>query len=103
MVLYKDYMEQYTTKVFPFVTDLSFAQNVLDTVRVFGGRDIPEAVYEALYAGIHGFPWAAQKRKIILVGDAPPHPKPRGRITKEIVYADAQRYDVELHTIILPQ
>ncbi len=103
IVLYKDYMEQYTTKVFPFSKDISFAQNVLDTVRAFGGRDIPDAVYEALYAGIHGFSWKAQKRKIILVGDAPPHREPRGNITKETVFVDAQHYAVELHTIILPQ
>ena len=103
LVLYKDYMEQYTTRVFPFGPDLSVAQNILDTIKVFGGRDIPEAVYEALYAGIHGFPWQAQNRKIILVGDAPPHPKPRGKVTKEMVYMDAQLHEIELHTIILPQ
>jgi hypothetical protein len=103
MVLYKDYMEQYVARVMPFQPDLSQAQRLLDSIRVFGGRDIPEAVYEALHAGIHGFPWEADKRLIILVGDAPPHPRPRGRVTKDMVYMDAQTMGVELHTIILPQ
>lgn len=103
IVFYKDYMEQYTTKVLPFEPDLSKAQKVLDGIRVFGGRDIPEAVYEALYAGVHGYPWAAEKRMIVLVGDAPPHPRPRGRVTKEMVHEDAKALNIELHTIILPQ
>lgn len=103
IVLYKDYMDQYVTKVMPFQPDLSMAQQVLDGVRVFGGRDIPEAVYEALYSGIHGFDWNADSRLIILVGDAPPHARPRGKITKEMVYNDANNIGIELHTIILPQ
>ncbi|MAG13060.1 MAG: hypothetical protein CMN78_00505 [Spirochaetales bacterium] len=103
IVFYKDYMEQYVTRIMPFEPDLSKAQTVLDSIRVFGGRDIPEAVYEALYAGIHGYPWGAAVKMIILVGDAPPHPKPRGRITKDMVYDDAKELGVELHTIILPQ
>jgi hypothetical protein len=103
IVFYKDYMEQYTTRLVPFEPDLSSAQKVLDSIRVFGGRDIPEAVYEALYAGVHGYPWTAEKKMIVLVGDAPPHPRPRGTVTKDMVYDDARDLDIELHTIILPQ
>ena len=103
IVFYKDYMDQYVTRVMPFEPDLSKAQQVLDSIRVFGGRDIPEAVYEALYAGIHGYAWEAETKMIILVGDAPPHPRPRGKVTKEMVYDDARELGIELHTIILPQ
>jgi hypothetical protein len=103
IVFYKDYMDQYVTRTVPFEPDLSTAQKVLDSIRVFGGRDIPEAVYEALYAGVHGFPWAAESKMIVLVGDAPPHPKPRGSVTKDMVYGDANALGVKLHTIILPQ
>ena len=103
MVLYKDYFEPYLTRIIDFQDDLSIAQRILDTTRVFGGRDIPEAVNEALYEGIHGFDWGASRRMIVLVGDAPAHPLPRGKVTKEMVYEDAAAFDVELHTIILPQ
>jgi hypothetical protein len=103
IVFYKDYMEQYVTRTVPFEPDLTAAQKVLDSIRVFGGRDIPEAVYEALYAGVHGFPWIAESKMIVLVGDAPPHPRPRGSVTKDMVYEDAKALGVELHTIILPQ
>lgn len=103
MVLYKDYFEQYVARTFPFQDDLEIAQRTLDSVRVFGGADIPEAVYEALYAGIHGFPWNSDTKMIVLVGDAPAHPRPRGSVTAEMVYEDAQTFEIELHTIILPQ
>lgn len=103
MVLYKDYFEDYLTKVFPFQDNLSKAQSFLDRIRVSGGRDIPEAVNEALYAAVHSFPWVSDSRKIILIGDAPPHPRPRGSVTKEMVYSDAQSAGVEINTIILPQ
>jgi hypothetical protein len=102
IVLYRDYMEQYLTKIFPFQGSLAEVQRVLNSIHVRGGRDIPEAVYEALAAGIHEFPWSAEARKIILVGDAPAHPHPRGKVTKEMVYSDADTYGIELYTIILP-
>lgn len=104
LVLYKDYYEEYVNKAYPFQEN-SFAklQQVLDSVRVYGGRDIPEAVYEALYEGLHYYPWAAEQRILILVGDAPPHPMPRGKIDKEMVYNDAKDLGVALNVIILPQ
>jgi hypothetical protein len=102
LVLYRDYMEAYLTKIIPFRTGLAGLQSALNGIRVIGGRDIPEAVYEALYAGIHEFPWAAETRQIILIGDAPAHPRPRGSVTKEMVYQDANDLDIQLHTIILP-
>ncbi len=103
MVLYKDYFENYLTKVIPFQSDLSSARAFLNNIHVFGGRDIPEAVYEALYEAVRAFPWSADSRKVILIGDAPPHPRPRGPVTREMVYSDAEAAGVEISTIILPQ
>lgn len=103
MVFYKDYMEEYLTRVVPFEPSLDTAQRALGGLNVFGGRDIPEAVYEALYDALHEYPWDAEERKIILIGDAPPHPRPRGRITREMVYTFAESMGVEIHAIILPQ
>jgi len=103
LVFYKDYMEEYLTRVVPFEPGLEGAQRALGSLNVFGGRDIPEAVYEALFDCLHEFPWDAEERKIILIGDAPPHPRPRGRITKEMVYNFAESIGVEIHAIILPQ
>ncbi len=102
IVFYKDYMEEYLTRIVPFEPTLETAQRSLADLKVFGGRDIPEAVYEALFDALHGFPWDAEERKVILIGDAPPHPRPRGRITKDMVYRYAESLGVEIHTIILP-
>ena len=103
LLYYRDYMEEYLVKPFPFQHDLDAIQSNIDAVRVLGGRDIPEAVFEALYSGIHSYDWQADSRLIILIGDAPPHPRPRGKITPEIVYQDAQARGIEINTIILPQ
>lgn len=103
MVLYKDYFEEYLTKVIQFQDTLEPAKRVLQGIKPRGGRDIPEAVFEALYVGLNSFSWEADSRIIILIGDAPPHPRPRGKVTPEMVFADAQKYSVEIHTIILPQ
>ena len=103
MVLYKDYYELYLTKIIPFGPDYSAARRAVNGIRVHGGRDIPEAVNEALYAGIHSFTWKAESRIIILIGDAPPHPRPRSTITRELVYTDAALQNIEINAIILPQ
>jgi hypothetical protein len=103
MVLYKDYFEEYVTKALPFHDDFSQLQTFLNSIRVLGGRDIPEAVYEALYTSIHAYEWEASNRMIILIGDAPPHPRPRGKIRKEKVYKDAMQQNIIINTIILPQ
>jgi hypothetical protein len=104
MVLYRDYPpDTYVTKLVPFTKDFSIFQRYLNAAVTWGGGDIPEAVYEALYDGADKFPWAAESRLIILVGDAPPHPKPRGIVSREMVYGKATEKDLKLSAILLPQ
>jgi hypothetical protein len=101
-VYYRDYLEEYLYRVSRFETGLDRVQWVLDRIRPAGGRDIPEAVNEALYAALTEFDWLADNRKIILIGDAPPHPRPRGTVTPEMVEEAADRLNVSVHVIILP-
>lgn len=103
VVYYRDYMEEYLTRRFDFVGDVRSVQRAIDTIRVAGGRDTPEAVNEALYTAVTRFYWQADSRLVVLVGDAPPHPLPRGSITPEMVRDEAARNGVQIHTIILPQ
>jgi hypothetical protein len=103
MALYKDYNEEYITKVVPFTGDLNVFQRNLNAIRVGGGRDIPEAVHEALHAGATKFSWGAESRLMILIGDAPPHPRPRGKITEDMVNQEVANQGLRLHAIILPQ
>ena len=103
LVYYRDYLEEYLTRTVSFRDSLVFLQAAMNRIRVSGGRDIPEAVYEGLHAGLVGYEWTADNRMIILIGDAPPHPRPRGDITAELVFEEARTRQVKIHTIILPQ
>ncbi|MDR1231183.1 MAG: VWA domain-containing protein [Spirochaetaceae bacterium] len=102
MVLYKDYGDTYITKTVPFTSDLNKFQRSLLGITTGGGRDIPEAVYEALYEASR-FRWQAESRLVILIGDAPPHPRPRGRVTKETAAQALDAQQVKVSVIILPQ
>lgn len=102
-MLYRDYFEDYLVRRLDWVETLDEVQDRLDRIRVAGGRDIPEAVYEALWGSLQGFEWHSENRMIILVGDAPPHPRPRGSVTEEQVYERAAELGVRINTIILPQ
>jgi hypothetical protein len=103
MVLYKDYFDEYLNRVVPFTGDFNEFQQTLNNINVSGGRDIPEAVHEALYEAAVQFPWEADSRLIILIGDAPPHPRPRGEITGETVDAEVAARGIKVNAVILPQ
>ena len=103
MVLFKDYYEEYLTRVIPFTSDFTQFQRTLNAIRVGGGGDIPEAVYEALYDGATRFTWEKEARVMFLVGDAPPHPRPRGKITKEMYINAANDKNIKVHAILIPQ
>ena len=102
LILYRDYFEEYLTRRVDFVETATEFLAQLDEVRVAGGRDLPEAVYEGLYAALTEFPWSADKKVIVLVGDAPPHPLPRGAIDRDSVVEAASKEGVELDAVVLP-
>lgn len=106
LVLYKDYREDFLVREACVFTDnLKKFEKALYGFRVFGGRDIPEAVYEGIFLGLRQS-WRALDadvdKKLILIGDAPPHPKPRGNVTKENVDKLAADKGVKIYPIILP-
>ncbi len=103
MVLYKDYFDEYLFRVEKFTQDFGAFQRTLNAIKVSGGRDIPEAVYEALYESATVFPWEADERIVILIGDAPPHPRQRGEISKDMVDEEARSRRLKVNAIILPQ
>jgi hypothetical protein len=103
MVLYKDYFDEYLNRIIPFTGDFGSFQRDLNAITVSGGRDIPEAVYEALYEAAIKFPWEADERLIILIGDAPPHHRQRGSISKDMVDRAVEERGPKVNAIILPQ
>lgn len=106
LILYKDYREDFLVREACVFTDnLKKFQKALYGFNVVGGRDIPEAVYEGLHLGLRQS-WRVDDnsvdRKIILIGDAPPHPRPRGKISKNDVENLAAEKKVSIYSIILP-
>jgi hypothetical protein len=102
IVLYRDYGDEYLNRVIPFTKDMEALKKSLNPIRAGGGRDIPEAVYEALYEGATKFPWAAESKLMILIGDAPPHPRQKGKISKDMVYTATEERGIKISAIILP-
>ena len=102
ITMFRDYNEEYLTRALPFTDNLDVVQRNINALRAVGGRDIPEAVYEGLYASLQHYDWQAESRLIILVGDAPPHPRPRGAVTKEMVFTRAAELGVRINSVLLP-
>ncbi len=105
LMLYKDYGDDFVVKeACVFTSDFSHFSSILQKVEVGGGNDIPEAVYEGLYLALRQS-WRLKDdnviRKIILVGDAPPHAKPRGRVGLSDVKNMAKDKNIEINTILL--
>lgn len=112
LLLYRDYGDSYKYMNLPvrrydFTEDFdSFSKNLL-AVKIIGkeGGDIPEAVYEALYASMEYYEWRSDaQRKIILIGDAEPHPYPRGlgKISKSLVADMSEKQGITIDAIIVP-
>lgn len=103
LVFYRDYMEDYLNRVIPFTSDLDNLQAELNRAVADGGGDIPEAVLEALWAGLNNFAWEAENRLVLVLGDAAQHPAPRGVVTEAAVRQKATDKKVEVQMIMLPQ
>lgn len=106
LILYKDYRDDFLVREPCVFTDnLKKFEKALYGFRVFGGGDIPEAVYEGIFLGLRQS-WRAVDssvdKKLIVIGDAPPHPRPRGKIKKEDVDKLAAEKGVKIYPIILP-
>lgn len=112
LLLYRDYGDTYKwmnlpVKKFEFTTRVEDLRKNLNGFYIHGteGGDIPEAVYEALFASMEYYKWRSDaERKIILIGDAEPHPSPRGsgKYSKDLVARLAEQKGVVIDAIIVP-
>lgn len=102
LVLYRDYGERYLTKTYDFTTNETEIISRVSDIEFMGGMDIPEAVYEALDAAAHKLSWANPHRIIYLFGDAPPHPEPRGSVTRESVLRDLKQKKIQVFPLAIP-
>ena len=113
LLCYRDYNDSYSYKTMP-VRYFAFTQKFeefsrsLNSISIKGneGGDKPEAVYEALYSSIQFYSWRDDAvKKIILLGDAPPHEKPRGpkALTLEKIIPMAKEKNITIDCIIIPE
>lgn len=112
LLFYRDYGDNFNTrglpvKQFDFTYDFDEFSKNLNSIKIRGteGGDIPEAVYEALFACMDFYKWrGGATKKVILIGDAEPHPKPRrsGKYSKELVEKTAAERGISVSAIITP-
>jgi len=102
IVFYKDYKEKYLYKTYPLSPDIEKIKELLNKEIINGGRDIPEASYEALNAAFVKMKWTSNNRSIILITDAPPHMKRRGSVTSGMVVDKSQKTFTPINVILLP-
>lgn len=113
VLFYRDYGDTFNymnlpVKCFNFTNNFEILKKELYSIKILGreGGDIPEAVYEAMYAASEFYKWRNDAQKeIILIGDAQPHPKPRGsaKYSKDYVLSVAESKNIRIHSILLPQ
>ncbi|MBI2875868.1 MAG: VWA domain-containing protein, partial [Candidatus Tectomicrobia bacterium] len=76
IVAYRDWGEEYVTRMQDLTTDSRPLKEFLNGVKAEAGGDWEEAVEEALRVAIEKARWRkGSKKMIILIGDAPPHKK----------------------------
>lgn len=112
LLLYRDYGDTYKymnlpVKFYNFTSDVNQFTKHLNGFVIHGseGGDVPEAVYEALWGSMEFYKWRPHAtRKVILIGDAEPHPRPQGsgKYTKELVAKTAAVKKIAIDTIIVP-
>lgn len=113
LLFYRDYGDTFKYMDLPvrchgFTSNFDTFNKNLNAIKINGkeGGDIPEAVYEAMYAASAFYTWRADsQKKIILIGDAEPHPAPRGtgKYSKEFVMGVAEEKGITIHSILLPK
>ena len=113
VLFYRDYGDTFKymdlpVKCFDFTRSFKTFKEQLYSIKILGreGGDIPEAVYEAMFAASEFYKWRGDAQKeIILIGDAEPHPVPRGtgKYSKGYVTSLAESKNIKIHSILLPQ
>jgi hypothetical protein len=76
LVGYRDYGDQYVTRLYALDDDLDRVYENLMSLQADGGGDTPEHVNRALHDAVNSMSWSrddATLKLIFLVGDCPPH------------------------------
>lgn len=102
LVAYRDKGDAYVTRVTRFTPRIAEMREALDRTQAEGGGDTPEAVLEALEAGVHALDWSDGDGDTIklmyLVGDAPPNVYPDSP-DEATLLGQALERGIVIHTI----
>ncbi|PKN57292.1 MAG: hypothetical protein CVU56_11655 [Deltaproteobacteria bacterium HGW-Deltaproteobacteria-14] len=102
LVAYRDTSDDFVTRVDDLTPNLDSIKAQLDATHAQGGGDYPEAVLEALEAGVVQLRWTLDDPDVIkliyLVGDAPPNHHP-DTPDEDRVLAEALDRGIVIHTI----
>jgi hypothetical protein len=101
-VFYRDYQELYLTKTVPLTSDRAVWKSELLGAVADAGGEVPEAVIEAVNAGIDLLAKSKGERLLVVFGDAPQHDVVRGKVGEAATLAKAQSAGVPLQFILLP-
>jgi hypothetical protein len=102
LVGYRDYGDQYITRVHPLDDDLDRVYENLMSFRADGGGDTPEHVNRALHDAVHAISWSGDHetlKLIFLVGDCPPHMDYDDGFHYRDICQKAVRQDIIINTI----
>lgn len=103
LVRYRDYGEPWLLQPLGLSSDPTAWIAAVNAAEAGGGGDIPEAVIEAIDAGIRLFDSRSTAQKVLVVfGDAPQHDSPRGKLLESEVVARARASGIDIQTILLP-
>lgn len=102
LIYYKDKDDIYELRKFDFTEVPQTLQTQLNSAQAAGGGDWPESVHEALKEAVENFVWLAEERKILLIGDAPPHDPPRDNLNVDQIFEFARARKIDIHPFIVP-
>ena len=100
-IFFRDYEDKYLTKIVDFNSNIEEIISQISNIDASGGGDIPEAIYEAIYE-MKKFEFEADDRYAFLIGDAPAHSKPRGKVSKEDAINLIKENNIIMTTVALP-
>ncbi len=107
LLLYKDYGDDFRTKGLPvkkygFLKNAKAFSKAVKSASAQGGGDWEEAVYEALYFCAADFEWRENTiKKIILIGDAPPHMDGENTFDFEKVLSEISKNQISVDCFLI--
>jgi hypothetical protein len=102
LVGYRDYGDEYVTKIYPLNDDLDTVFENLMSFRADGGGDTPEHVNKALHDSVHRIEWSSDEntlKLIFLVGDCPPHMDYKDGFNYRNICQEAVKSDIIINTV----